>query len=59
MIHALIAVGAGAALFVLYGLSQRGRERPTCHGCACHGAICERTGEPRHLEMVESNDGPS
>jgi hypothetical protein len=56
MMHTVIAIGAFAALFVVYGLLQRGRERGGCHNCSCHGGICERTGEPRHLDIVESND---
>ena len=56
MSQVLIAVGGFAALFVVYGLLQRGRERPSCGNCSCHGATCERTGDPRHLEMVESHD---
>jgi len=53
MTQTLIAAGAFAVLFVVFGLMQRGRERTSCHNCSCHGATCERTGEPRHLEMVE------
>ncbi|MDH3495575.1 MAG: hypothetical protein OER21_02320 [Gemmatimonadota bacterium] len=52
----VIAVGALAVLFAVFGLMQRGRERTSCHNCSCHGSTCERTGEPRHLELVESND---
>jgi len=51
-----IAVIGVAALFVVFGLMQRGRERTSCHNCSCHGSTCERTGEPRHPELVESND---
>lgn len=52
----IVTVGAVAALFVVFGLTQRGRERATCDNCACHGGVCERTGEPRNLELLESND---
>jgi len=56
MSQVLIAVGGFAALFVVYGLLQRGRERPSCENCSCHGTTCDRTGEPRHLELLESHD---
>jgi hypothetical protein len=56
MSQVLVAVGGFAALFVLYGLLQRGRERPSCGNCSCHGGVCERTGEPRDLEPLESHD---
>ena len=56
MIHTVVAVGAFAALFVVYGLLQRGRERGSCDNCACKGLICERTGKPRHIAIVESKD---
>ena len=53
MTQTLVAVGAMAALFVVYGLMQRGKERTSCAGCACQGSTCERTGAPRQLEVVE------
>jgi hypothetical protein len=53
MIQTLVAVAAVAALFVVYALMQRGGERTSCDNCACHGGTCERTGEPRELELVE------
>lgn len=56
MSQVLVAVGGLAALFALYGLLQRGRERSSCANCTCHGATCERTGEPRDLELLESHD---
>jgi hypothetical protein len=51
--HVLIGIGALALLFVVYGLLMRGREGFSCHNCSCKGEICERTGEPRHLELME------
>jgi hypothetical protein len=53
MMHVLIGIGGFAVLFVIYGLLMRGRERISCHNCSCKGGICERTGEPRNLELVE------
>jgi hypothetical protein len=53
MTGALVAAGALAALFVAFGLMQRGRERPSCDHCSCRGGTCERTGERRQLELVE------
>lgn len=52
----LMAVVGVAVLFVVFGLAQRGRLRGGCHNCSCHGPTCERTGEPRHLELLESDD---
>ena len=51
-----IAIAGLAVLFAVFGLMQRGRERTSCHNCSCHGSACERTGEPRHLGLLESND---
>lgn len=56
MSQLLVAVGGFAALFVAYGLLQRGRERASCANCTCHGTTCERTGEPRDPELLESAD---
>jgi hypothetical protein len=56
MIAGLASVAGLAALFVLYGLAQRGREHLSCLTCACRGGVCQRTGQPRRLEGVESND---
>jgi hypothetical protein len=59
MSQILVAVGGFALLFVAYGLLQRGRERASCGNCSCHGGTCERTGEPRDLELLESPDARS
>jgi len=53
MTQAVIAAGTFAVLFVVYGLMRRGRDRSACHNCSCHGGTCVRTGESRHLELVE------
>ncbi|MDH4044057.1 MAG: hypothetical protein OEY20_04575 [Gemmatimonadota bacterium] len=53
MIQILAGVGGMAVLFAVFGLMQRGRERTSCDHCSCHGGTCERTGEPRQLEVVE------
>ena len=59
MIHTLIGIAAVVALFLLYGWLQRGRIHRGCGNCSCGGDVCERTGEPRHLEIVEHNDARS
>jgi hypothetical protein len=56
MIHTLIGVVAVVALFLLYGWLQQGRLRHGCGNCRCGSDVCERTGEPRHLELVEHTD---
>jgi hypothetical protein len=56
MIRALVGIVCFAVLFVVYGLLMRGRQRTACHDCSCRGGICERTGELRHLELVEHTD---
>jgi hypothetical protein len=56
MSQVLVAVGTFAVLFAVFGLLQRGRERTTCDNCSCHGGTCERTGEPRDPELLESHD---
>jgi hypothetical protein len=53
MTQVLLAVGGMAVLFAVFGLMQQGRVRTSCDHCSCHGGTCERTGEPRQLEVVE------
>jgi hypothetical protein len=56
MIDQLIRVAAVIALFVFYGWLQWNRPHRGCGACSCGGGICERTGEPRHLDFTESSD---
>jgi hypothetical protein len=56
MIQPLIGVAAVIALFVVYGWLQWNRPHRGCGNCSCGGSTCERTGEPRHLDLRESSD---
>jgi hypothetical protein len=56
MIRSLIGIAAVVALFVLYGWLGWGRPRRGCGNCSCGGDVCERTGEQRHIALMESND---
>jgi hypothetical protein len=59
MIRALVGIGGAVALFVFYGWLQWGRPHRGCANCHCAGDLCERTGKPRHLDLVEHSDGRS
>jgi hypothetical protein len=53
MIHALLAAGAFATLFIGFGLLGRGRPRTPCDHCTCQDGHCHRAREAPHIELVE------
>jgi hypothetical protein len=57
MIRDLVGIAVVAGVFVLYGWLQWGRPHRGCGNCSCGGGICERTGKPRQLELMEHHDG--
>jgi len=44
MVTPLLAIGATALLFVLFGLLRRGREREGCGSCDGGSCGCDRPG---------------